>query len=269
MTCRVNAYHAAMPDRETLHSELRDASRFTRLGDGVPSMLVLPEPGDRPAPLLVWMHGRTADKTLDSGRFLRLLRRGIGSCSLDLPGHGERLDERLQDPAAVLPVVEQMVQELDGVVAELGELDEVDSSRLALGGISAGGMATLVRCCREHPFSALSVEATTGNLAYRASSIHADPDRVARLDPIHHLEAWRPTPLLALHNLLDEWIDVDGQRFFIEALRERCPDPGIVEFHVYRKPTGAPYEHSGFGQFSADAKNRQVEFLARHLGPGR
>ena len=70
-------------------------------------------------------------------------------------------------------------------------------------------------------------------------------------------------PLLALHNLLDEWVDVDGQRFFIEAIRERYETPDDVEFHVYTKPTGAPYEHSGFGKFSADAKARQVDFLER------
>ena len=111
--------------------------------------------------------------------------------------------------------------------------------------------------------------ATTGNLAYRASSIFANPERLQRLDPIQHLADWRPVPLLALHNLLDEWIDVDGQRFFIEALRSRYPDPGLVDFHVYERPTGAPYEHSGFGRFSADAKDRQTEFLARHLDAER
>ena len=212
------------------------------------------------------MHGRTANKELDSGRFLRLLRRGIGSCSLDLPGHGARFEQAMHEPAAVLPVVEQMVEELDGVLEELGTIEGIDSSRLAIGGISAGGMVSLIRCCREHPFAAICVEATTGNLAYRASSILANPERVRRLDPIAHLEHWRPVPLLALHNLLDEWVDVDGQRFFIEALRERYPRPDLIDFHVYQRPTGAPHEHSGFGQFSGDAKDRQVAFLARHLG---
>ena len=238
-----------------------------RLGRDVPGLLVLPEPEDRPAPLLIWMHGRTADKTLDSGRYLRLFRAGIASCSLDLPGHGERYDEEAQRPESVLAIVEQMVEELDEITAQLGERTDIDEHRIAIGGISAGGMVALARCCRTHPYKAVTVEATTGNLEYRASSIFADPARSRRLDPIEHLDSWRPIPLLALHNLLDEWVEVDGQRFFIEALRKRHEHPEEVEFHVYEKPTGAPYEHSGFGRYSADAKTRQVDFLSRVLGP--
>ncbi|MEE2681552.1 MAG: alpha/beta fold hydrolase [Planctomycetota bacterium] len=258
-----------MPEFGTLHSELRSHARSLRLGDDVPALVVVPEHAEASCPMLLWMHGRTAHKELDSGRFLRLLRQGIGSCSLDLPGHGERFEQALHEPAAVLSMVERMVGEIDAVVADLIQIEGVDPARIAIGGISAGGMASLIRCCRDHPFAAVCVEATTGNLAYRASNIFANPERVKRLDPIEHLAGWRPVPLLALHNLLDEWVDVDGQRFFIEALRERYPDPGLIDFHVYERPTGAPYEHSGFGQFSVDAKNRQTEFLVKHLGVER
>ena len=34
--------------------------------------------------------------------------------------------------------------------------------------------------------------------------------------------------------------------------------------HEYGE-TGAPYEHSGFGRLASDAKDRQVNFLVRHL----
>jgi dienelactone hydrolase len=261
------AYHACMPEPEKLHSTLEQHGRFITLGQGVPALLVLPEPSHRPAPLLIWMHGRTADKTVDTGRYLRLFRAGIASCSLDLPGHGERYDEEGQKPESVLKIVEQMVDELDEVTTELAGRTEIDEHRIAIGGISAGGMVALARCCRPHAYEAITVEATTGNLEYRASSIFADPKRSRRLDPIAHLDHWRPIPLLALHNLLDEWIEIDGQRFFIEAVRKRHKNPDEVEFHVYEKPTGAPYEHSGFGKYSADAKARQVDFLSRVLSP--
>jgi hypothetical protein len=38
--------------------------------------------------------------------------------------------------------------------------------------------------------------------------------------------------------------------------------------HEYGE-TGAPHEHSGFGRFAPDAKDRQTEFLVAHLRDGR
>ena len=255
-----------MPTFGQRHSALQRTAQIVRLGNDVPAMLVRPEEAEGPLPLLIWMHGRTADKELDSGRYLRLMRNGIASCSLDLPGHGERLDEALHEPAAVLPVIEQMVEELDDIVAHLRTLGDFDPDRIAIGGISAGGMAALIRCCRDHPFSALTVEATTGNLQDRASAIFANQERLERLDPITHLANWREVPVLAVHNQLDEWIDVTGQRTFIDTLRKRYADPNNVVFHVYEEPTGAPFEHAGFGRFSADSKIRQLTFLQNAFG---
>jgi hypothetical protein len=89
-----------------LPSSLAAMSRTVRLAGGhVPALLVHPHldattgRAARPAPILVWMHGRTVTKELDPGRYLRLARAGIASCALDLPGHGERFDAALQDPA--------------------------------------------------------------------------------------------------------------------------------------------------------------------------
>lgn len=255
-----------MPIFGQLHSALQRTARSLRLGDNVPVMLVVPEDSEAPVPLLIWMHGRTADKELDTGRYLRLMRRGIAACSIDLPGHGERFEDLLHEPAAVLAMVEQMVEELDDIVEDLRRLGEFDPDRIAIGGISAGGIAALVRCCSTHPFTAISLEATTGNLEHRASATFADPDRLRRLDPISNLDEWREIPVLALHNQLDEWIDVEGQRTFIDTLRGRYEHPEKVLFHVYEEPTGAPFEHAGFGRFSADSKARQVAFLQNAFG---
>ena len=57
----------------------------------VPAMLSHPD-WRTPRPTVLWMHGRTVSKEIDNGRFLRFVRAGIASVSLDLPGHGERLD---------------------------------------------------------------------------------------------------------------------------------------------------------------------------------
>jgi len=248
------------------HSALQRNARHLRLGADVPVMLVQPEDQQGPCPLLIWMHGRTAEKELDPGRYLRLMRRGIATCAIDLPGHGERLDSALHEPKAVLRIVEQMAGELDGIIEDLRGTGSFDPDRIAVGGISAGGMAALVRCCNTHAFAALCLEATTGNLSHRASASFADPERLDRLDPITHLDGWREIPLLVLHNRHDAWIDIDGQHAFIRAMRDRYEDPEQIRMHVYEELTGAPFEHAGFGRFSADAKDRMVRFLLDVFG---
>src|SRR5262245_46966512 len=120
-------YHRPMPDLPskgaTLPSALRANARWLRLGQtGVPAMLVRPLRTEAPAPIVIWMHGRTVNKELDPGRYLRWMRTGIGTCALDLPGHGERFDARLQAPEATLEVVATMLGELDGVIEALGRL---------------------------------------------------------------------------------------------------------------------------------------------------
>jgi dienelactone hydrolase len=256
-----------------LPSSLLAISRFVRLAGGtVPALLVHPHLDratgtvTRPAPVLVWMHGRTVNKELDAGRYLRLARAGIASCALDLPGHGERLDAALQEPSRTLEVVGQMANELDAVVADLDASGEHAGCRRAIGGMSAGGMATLVRLTRPHRFDAALLECTIGSWRWQRNRAMFDPVRVAAMDPFEHLAHWQPIPLLALHNQGDEWIPVDGQREFIDGVRARTPDPAWVQFHVYG-PTGAPNEHSGFGRMASDAKDRATAFLTEHLKP--
>ena len=84
------------------------------------------------------------------------------------------------------------------------------------------------------------------------------------LDPVSHLEGWREIPLQALHARHDQWVAVEGQEAFLETLRRRYRDPGLVEFVQYEQ-TGAPHEHVGFGRMAADAKNRQAAFFRRCL----
>ena len=95
-----------------LPQSLQALSDHVRLGPDVPCLVVRPEGeplggSDRPVPFLFWMHGRTATKELDPGRYLRLARAGIGSCAVDLPGHGERGSEAGMRPEAVLDNIEQ------------------------------------------------------------------------------------------------------------------------------------------------------------------
>ncbi|HRP61955.1 MAG TPA: alpha/beta fold hydrolase [Phycisphaerales bacterium] len=259
-----------MPDlTEQLPSALRTAARWTRLGDAqVPTMLVHPGwDSGRKVPIILWMHGRTVTKEIDPGRYLRWMRAGIGACAIDLPGHGERFDADLQRPENTLKIVEQMASEIDDVLAALHSLGQFDLSRPAVGGMSAGGMATLLRLCSEHTFCCASVEATTGSWAHqreREMFRNVPVERIEAKSPIRNLKSWREIPFQAIHTRHDEWVAFDGQQAFIKSLQQRYHDPSLIEFHTYDR-TGAPFEHAGFGRMSADAKDRQSAFFRKWL----
>ena len=245
---------------------LRAHARWERLA-GVPALLVHPDaPGapTTPRPFLLWMHGRTAFKEMDNGRYLRLLRAGIGSVAIDLPAHGERADATLQSSERTMEVIEAALADLPRVLDALAALPGFDLSRAAIGGMSLGGMVTLAHLCRPHRFRAAVVEATTGDWTHLAGAAH-DPARADAMEPARHLDRWKPTPLLALHAELDEWIHLDWQRTFLERLRGMNGE-APVDLMVFPR-TGAPHEHVGFGTFGPQAKDAGTEFLVRHLRP--
>jgi dienelactone hydrolase len=251
-------------------SALRANARWVNLGATarIPSLLVHPawDSGMR-VPVVIWMHGRTVNKELDPGRYLRWMRAGIGACAVDLPGHGERYVDELQQAWRAFDVVRQMIDEIDGLVAALEGLGGFDLARMAIGGVSAGGMAALARLCRPHAFRCASVEATTGSWSHQADrEMFRDVPQqaIAALNPIEHLDGWREIPFQALHARHDEWVPLAGQQAFVHALRGRYHDAAQIEFVVYDK-TGAPNEHQGFGKMAADAKDQQRNFLKRWL----
>lgn len=213
------------------------------------------------------MHGRTVNKEIDPGRFLRCLSAGIACVAVDLPGHGERLDPRDHETDRTLDVIARMVAEIDPIVDAVHALDGFDLERFAIGGMSAGGMAALARLCRPHRFACAAVECTTGSWRWQPHLMQGDPTIVAALNPIDHLDGWRPIPLLVLHNRFDLWVPVAGQEEFVAALTVRDPHSSRVTMHVYDR-TGAPYEHAGFGRMGADAKDRLVQFVATNVAKG-
>lgn len=259
-------------------SALSDKARLTKLAD-VPALLAHPD-WQKPAPVMFWMHGRTVSKELDPGRYLRWIRSGIAAVAVDLPGHGEREGAQRHSPDDTPEVLQQMVDEIDGVLDAIrarADAELFDLTRIGIGGMSAGGMATLRRLCDEHPFRCAAVESTTGWLAelYEPTlttgrpwpSVHRAAD-VERIDPMQHLDGFRPIPMLVLHSEADEIVPIAGMKAFLEKLMERYEaqgaDPGLIELVTWPE-TGAPSEHAGFGKVASQAKSLQVEFLKKHL----
>jgi len=263
-----------------LPKSLVKQSRMLRLGSDVPALVAHPDwdLGEK-VPAVIWMHGRSVNKELDPGRYLRWIRSGIGAVALDLPGHGERFIKAYQTGEKTLDMIEQAAGEIDGVIASMDELGVFDMDRIAIGGMSAGGMTTLWRLCRDHPFVGAVVEGTTGNLhdlyfphdetSGRVWPVEHAPEEVARIDPMEHLDGFRPIPMLALHNEGDAMVPIGGQRVFLDRLKEHYrsqgADPELITLHTFSE-TGAPMEHAGFGMFANDAKNLQLAFLKELFG---
>jgi hypothetical protein len=89
-------------------------------------------------------------------------------------------------------------------------------------------------------------------------------EEIRRFNPIVNLSGWRELPFQAIHARHDTWVDFEGQFAFVEALRRRYRRRDLVDLIAYDR-TGAPFEHAGFGRMASDAKNRQRDFLVRHL----
>lgn len=253
-------------------TSLRERTRTVRLGPrgAVPALFIHPD-DVTPAPVLLWMHGRSVSKEIDTARYLRLIRAGIAVLAPDLPGHGARLDPELQAPAALPRLLELALSEVDAVVDSLLEADYgllARPDRLAIGGMSAGGMVALRRLCDPHRFRCVTVEATCGDFARAAGQDRFVEARGRGLDPMGCLDGWTPLPLLAVHSEADEVVPVDAMRSFTSALaaryREAGADPGLVRLATFEQ-TGAPQEHLGFGRRARDARALQVEFLTEHL----
>ncbi|MFT3685157.1 MAG: alpha/beta fold hydrolase [Phycisphaerales bacterium] len=263
-----------MPDLSSqLPSALAKQAKWVRLGPSeVPALVVHPD-WQAPRPVMVWMHGRTVNKELDPGRYLRWMRAdegGIATCAIDLPGHGERKAAGWDEPGRTLDVIEQMVSEVDGVVEALGQFGPLfDLTRVGIGGMSAGGIVTLRRLCEPHGYSCASVESTVGNVEFffQREAVYS-PAQIARVDPLRRINQWRPIPLLAMHSRADKVAPIAGIESFIERLkahyRASGADDSMIDFRTWPE-TGAPLEHNGFGRVAGEAKTQQTAFLSRYL----
>ena len=249
---------------DSLPSRLREVSTEVVIGD-VPCLLV--RGSEKPRPFLFWMHGRTADKELDPGRYLRYVRRGINVCAVDLPGHGARYIESMQEASRSLEVILMMTAEMDGVLEGLEQYNGFDLSNAAIGGMSAGGIAAIERLCKPHLFKVAVLEATSGDFwPMRDAPLckGLSDEAFRKSNPIEKLDGWKSIPIIAFHSRHDQWIPFKAQESFMRALKARSEHPQDIEFVTFDR-TGAPNEHIGFGRESAFVKEVQVEFVAKHL----
>ncbi len=270
-----------MPEIDSRFSKLptflAERARSVRIpngAEGIPALIAHPNWSTQ-APMMLWMHGRTAFKELDPGRYLRWLRAGIGFIAIDLPGHGERFDAELQSHAKTLFMLDRARPEVDLVVDHLRQDAELatvfDLNRMSIGGMSAGGMVTLNRLCSPHPFVCAAVESTAGSFDDMPEyTARYDQELIDRINPSNAIDQWKPIPLLALHSEIDRVVPLAAITSFLDDLRqhyrEELADPESITLKTWPM-TGAPDEHAGFGRVANDAKNAQRDFLIAHLRP--
>jgi len=261
----VARYDVLMVSRfDTLPSRLLECSQEKEIA-GVPCLLV--QSDEKPRPFLFWIHGRTADKELDPGRYLRCMRHNINVCAVDLPGHGQRFKQEYQSSNRVLDVVLQMTDEIDAVLDGLRNYPGFDLHAGAIGGMSAGGLVAIMRLLRPHPFQSAILEATGGSWEHLRHSPICETlsdDEFNAMNPIARLETWRDIPVIAFHSRHDAWMPFAAESEFIEAIKMKSQNPENVELVAFDH-AGAPDEHIGFGRETSFVKEIQVEFLARHL----
>jgi acetyl esterase/lipase len=252
--------------------------------------LYLP-PDGAPAPVVVFLHGGgwragsrhaagPAYRGADPTPFERMAQAGIAVASVDYRLSGEAVwPAQLHDAKAA-------VRWLRSRAGELG----VDVDRIAAWGESAGGhLAELLGLVGDPalegevgvtgPSSAVSAVAAwyaPSDVAAVATDLGVDPadpttrealllgaaavevpERAAQASPVNHVSPAAP-PFLLLHGRADQLIPVAQS----ERLAALLPD---VQLHTY---DGADHMWLGAPDAAADAVDRTVAFLRRHLLEG-
>ena len=154
-----------MPDLGQLPSAVRERAILTTLGPA-PALVVLPESASAPpSPALA---ARSASQQRDRpGRALRLFARRDRFIGVDLPGHGERAVTRTKRSKARCRPSGNEPRTGRRACSHRRDL-RVDPEQIAIGGMSAGGMAAAHRLVTPHPYRAMLMEASTGNWAAQA-----------------------------------------------------------------------------------------------------
>lgn len=225
----VNATHAVAHGRR-LELTFGRESESARL----PAVLMLPTAVTMPAPAALLLHGFSSRKEQMAETVgVALLAKGIASLSIDLPLHGERIEDgnetswglvggyerafdsrAMRSPLAIAGAWRTAQRDAKLALAYLGARGEVDRTRLAVVGYSMGSFLGVQTAADEPAVRAL-VLAAGGDL----------PDampyaRALRLlsDPLRAVRRLNGRPLLMLHGRRDTTVRPDqAQRLFDAA----------------------------------------------------
>lgn len=231
--------HTLHTDRPIPHGRRLELG-FGRDGEEarVPGVLLLPPEGAPPAPAAVLLHGFSSRKEqMAEGVGTTLLAHGIASLALDLPLHGERIEDgegtswgmigghvrafdgrAMRNPLALAGAWREAQRDARLALAYLGARREVDRARLALVGYSMGSFLG-VQVAAEEPAVRALVLAAGGDLPQGMP--YATALRLVA-DPLRAVKRFDGRPLLMVHGRRDPTVRPEqAQRLFDAAMEPK------------------------------------------------
>jgi dienelactone hydrolase len=176
----------------------------------VPALLAIPKAGARPFPVVVLMHGYTADKDgwfPDGSVVEPLIKAGIAVLALDAPYHGERAGES----GYVLPgdlldlrdLLMRWIVEHRRALDYLATRRELDSTRVGVLGYSLGAVGT---------FALAGVDSRVRVAVACVTPVGADNQAMLPIAAQTFAGSLRNTPTLMLMAKQDQYYTVDQAR---------------------------------------------------------
>jgi dienelactone hydrolase len=234
---------------------------FSSRGDRVPGLLLLPDEGSGPYPLVLLQHGAGGSKEsdyLDAAR-LPWVRRGVAVASIDFPLHGERASSKLSELligsladreglraslGAVLwsELARQAVHDLHRTLDALGPHPALDARRVAYAAFSMGAVLGALYAPTDPRLCAAALALGGAGIGPPA------------LDPARHVARFAGRPLLLVNAVRDERVP----RAAAERLHAAAAEPKQVLWF-----------DSGHNDLPGRALKAMWEFLARELEKGR
>jgi len=217
----------ALPPRAAWAGARPFRFEYSSRGDRVPGLLLLPEDGPGPYPLVLLQHGAGGSKEseyLDAAR-LPWVRRGMAVASIDFPLHGERASAKLSElllTGLADPQVEQAharalwsefarqaVHDLGRALDALAPHPELDAARIGYAAFSLGALVGALYCPQDARLRAAALALGGGGFGPPA------------LDPALHIARFAGRPLLLVNATRDERIP----RSAAEALHAAAAEP--------------------------------------------
>lgn len=193
---------------------------FSRNGESIPAIFMLPHRKNGPVPASLLLHGFSLKKEhMVSAIGAELLSNGVASIAIDLPFHGERQTGAWVQPGSPFEYMDSWrsaQEECRLALQFLSEHPDIDDRSLSLIGYSLGAFLGLKVASDESGVKAV-VLAAGGDLPN-----YIPFSAMIRMlaDPIQWVRRLKGRPLLMLHGRQDTVVTPDLARRLFDAARE-------------------------------------------------